>query len=518
MAVGWAAPAQVQPWVYDSMLQLAAEGYMELPPRPLNAYSRQELSDMVAKALNEVEKNRTGHLSDEYARITRLLVVDEVELKLSQEQEAVATSRCQRARAKAVRAAEMYIRRSVQGQNRLEVMEPLKAKHDKAQAELEYAAREYAEAKSRCMQRAELLAYAQKRQQSLLEAMNGSNGKTGNNGGALQTTAMPASVLENAGRLRAEFLSELEENGSLDKMNARQQLSSNLPVREIPDQAFKLDTELRVDSGRSSGTQTRTRARVRLYPDYEFAPNWHAKGMIEWQKTLSGRKFSKDGKVNFDRYYLSGKMGLVQTDIGAFGSLMAEGNVYDSKFKGVRLTAGKPVRYSVEAGKAGDDGMKRTYDLTVDYKAAAYGVGAGYYHFAYENGQRDDIYMGNYRHNVGIFDASAMLLHGREQGKSGRTGYVLTLAYAPQNSWQPYAYSSWLKYYHQPRATYINHTMNGMGGGFNGFRGWGWGCSYNLPHDWSLGLELYHLRSLDNGRTGNTIWGSVTKYFKNYRE
>ena len=109
MTAGWAAPAQVQPWVYDSMLQLAAEGYMELPPRPLNAYSRQELSDMVAKALNEVEKNRTGRLSDEYARITRLLVVDEVELKLSREQEAVATSRCQTARAKAASPAEAPI-------------------------------------------------------------------------------------------------------------------------------------------------------------------------------------------------------------------------------------------------------------------------------------------------------------------------------------------------------------------------------------------------------------------------
>lgn len=520
-AVG-AAPAQIQPWVYDSMLELAAEGYLELPSRPLGNYSRQELSVMVGKALNAVEKNRTGTLADEYARITRLLVMDEVELKLAQEQEAVAVKRCGTAKAKAARAAEMYLRRSLQGQNRLEVMEPLKAKNDEAQAGLEYAARDYAEAQSRVKQRSRMLEYARKKQESLLTSLNGADGSS--SGTELPDKSEQNAVLENAGRLRAEFLPELEANGSLDKISARQQLASNLPVKDVPDQAFKLDTELRVDSGRSSGDHgqgTRTRARVRLYPDYNIDNNWHIKGMVEWQKALSGPKYSKDGKVNFDRYYVSGNIGQVQTDIGAFGSLMAEGNIYDSKFEGVRLAAGKPVRYTLEAGKADYEGMKHTYDLAADYESAAYKVGAAYYHFAYDNDQKQYIYMGNYHHNLGIFDLGGMLLRGRESGNDGRTGYVFSLAYAPQNSWRPYTYNSWLKYYYQPRSTYVNHTMNGMAGamsGRGGFKGWGWGCNYNLPDDWSLGLELYHLQDLDIGHSSNTIWGSVTKYFKNYRE
>ena len=114
-----------------------------------------------------------------------------------------------------------------------------------------------------------------------------------------------------------------------------------------------------------------------------------------------------------------------------------------------------------------------------------------------------------------------MLLHGQDKGRSGKTGYVLTLGYTPQNSWQPHTYSSWLKYYYQPGSTYIRHTMNGRADDMRdngGFKGWGIGISYNLPAAWTLGLEFYRLQDLDWGRRSNTIWFAVTKSFQNYHE
>ena len=47
-----AAPAE--PWVYDSLGELAAAGYLEMPEKPLDSYSREELAEMVSKALAEV--------------------------------------------------------------------------------------------------------------------------------------------------------------------------------------------------------------------------------------------------------------------------------------------------------------------------------------------------------------------------------------------------------------------------------------------------------------------------------
>ena len=543
-----AAAEPVEPWVYDSILQLAADGYLELPERSLGSYSRQELSGMVAQALTEMEKQRTGNIVDEYARMSRLVVMDEVQLKLFEEQAAKANDLYEEAQNKASRAAELYLRRSMLGQNRLEVMKPLKEKNDLAQEKLELAARDYAEAQSRVAQRKKMLAYAKQKQQDLLKAMSGEKADNGlaevtaAGAGNLQAVSrasleaaqnvlseaaaehVPA-ALDNAGRLRAEFLPELEEGGDTDAYNARQQLSSNIPIADMPEQRLKVDTELRLDSGHSDGEHggdTRTRIRARVYPDYDIDGNWHAKGMLEAEKFISGANSSDDAHAKIDRYYLSGKIGTFHTDAGVFGNMMAEGNIYDSKYKGVRLsTTDTPIKYTVEYGNLGYDDAQRSYDLLASYQGPDYRVDAGYYNFDYHNDIAQHVYMGSYRHNLGIFDLGGMLLYGKQDNAGGKTGYVLSLGYNPQDSWRPYTWQSWLKYYYQPAATYVSHTMNGVADYMKmhgGFKGVGLGFNYTLPDNWALGLEFYSLSDLDYGHRSNTIWGSLTKTFKNYSE
>ena len=545
-SLAMAAPAE--PWVYDSLGELAAAGYLEMPEKPLDSYSREELAGMVSKALADMEEKRTGSLADEYALLTKLEVMDEVQLKLAKEQEHFAQDHLDAARARARHAAEMLVRRSVEGQNRLEVMAPLKEKSDAAQEKLGFAARDYAEAKSRVVELTGLLQQVRQRQQQLMAEMSGMAGDgsaaassaTAGTGspslagravqpaapgtGAQGAAGQASSTLAAAGRLRAEFAGELEARGSLDEGSATRQLSSNLPLRKVPDQRFKVDAELRLDSGSSSGDHgngSRTRFRTRIYPDYNIDGNWHLMGMLEWEKTLAGEKSSNDGKLKFDRYYLSGNIGTVHTDLGVFSSNMAEGNIYDSKFKGARFSVGGPVRYTLEAGKVGRDGVKNSFDLTASYKGPDYGIDGGIYRFGFNGGSWQNIYMANYRHNLGVFDASAMVLYGKEKDKGSKAGYVLTLGYNPADSWKPYTWNGWLKYYYQPSSTYLYHTMNGLADVLKlhgGFKGWGVGVSYNLPHDWSLGLEYYALRDIDYGHSANTIWGFVTKSFKNYRE
>ena len=108
-------------------------------------------------------------------------------------------------------------------------------------------------------------------------------------------------------------------------------------------------------------------------------------------------------------------------------------------------------------------------------------------------------------------------------------GFVWTLSCGREDSWRPGAQMGYLKYYYQPRATYVEHTMNGMadymsydasglGPRRGGFRGWGAGLSYTLQKDLMLGLEYYDLFDLDTKRRSRTVWASLTGYFKNYED
>lgn len=336
-----------------------------------------------------------------------------------------------------------------------------------------------------------------------------------------------AEVMETFSRLRAEFLSRCLSLKYLDEEAAEEELFSSQPVQEPFGKRFKIEGEVRLDSGHSTGEEgigNRTRLRVRLYPDYNIDNNWHARGMLEYERTLSGREGSEDGKLRLARYYLEGNIGEVKTRAGVFGSYMAEGNIYDSKFKGVHFETGSPVRYAFEYGSM--DAAKRAYNLTASYKGDGYKVEGGYYNFSDVHGATRQIYMGNYRKPLGAFDFGAMLLYGRDAKAGNGAGYVLSLSRGFKESWRAGNLAYWLKYYRQPSATYISHTMNGMADFMSsdalptrgGFRGIGIGGNYTINPNLYFALEYYWLQDLATGIYSNTIWGALTGYFQEREE
>ena len=444
----------------------------------------------------------TNALASEYGQLSRRIVIDEMQLKLSKEQEFYARKMSREA------ARQEKDTTDAKGQS------PTTARETRKE-QASFTAQDYALARKRSYQRALRLSYEQARQESLLCSLMGKSSQ--------EPAALPGTASDHAARLRAEFFSELASSGFLDDSDASLQLSSNVPVKDDLGQRFMLNGEIRLDYGHYTGVNglhDRTRVRGRLFPDYNLDGNWHLNAMLEWEKVLSGPKGSEDGNLRLDRYYLSGDMGVVHTDIGAFGSLMAEGNIYDSRFDGIRLSAGGPVRYTVELGNLHDRGTKRAFDVTASYDTADYGVDGGYYHFDHKDGSSQDIAMANYRQRLGLFDAGLMLLHGRRSGSSG-TGFVFSLGYTPEDNWKPNSFSYWLKYYRQPGSTYISHTMSGTADillPYGGFRGWGLGCDYNLTRDWNFGLEFYHLRDLSRGQVSNTFWSRASRNFNNYED
>lgn len=340
-----------------------------------------------------------------------------------------------------------------------------------------------------------------------------------------------------ASQLRAEYLSELYAMGYLDEEAAFLQSDPYLPVENPPDPRLRIDAELRFDSGYSNGEEgngNTARLRARIYPDYNIDGNWHAIGMIEMEKYLSGGNgggqgatiFGDDNShISFDRYYLQGKIGVLKTTFGAYGTEMAEGNIYDTKFKGLRFETEGPVSYRAEFGRI-NNRDSNAFDFVATYAVPDYTAQAGVYRFNDINGASRTIGMLNYRQPVGKYDAGVMLLTGRDEKAGNGTGVVATISQGQENSWKKGSSAWWLKYYRQPSSTYVAHTMNGMADYMShdmnplrgGFQGFGVGYSYTLAKDLVFSLEYYSLTDLWTRKHSQTIWGSLTGYFRNYDE
>ena len=521
-----AAAQAAAPWVYDAVEKLADDGYIDLGGRDASTLSEKELTELVAQGLHEIDRIQQGSLADEYGRVTALMVRDEMHVKLYREQEQIARRNYDQALRASRHAEETLARQSMRGVNRLEVMRPLQARAEAARTQLTSAARDYALTQMRREKRELAYEKLKERQSRLLTRLTAVD----SGGGREDVPLVRSQVMDAAARLRAAFIENLAASGYTDRENAEQQLYAPVLLPDVPEKRLKIDGQVRLDTRHSTGKESskdRTRIRARIYPDYNIDGNWHAVGMIEAEKTIAGDGGDKDGQLKFDRWYLMGRSGVTDVMVGQYGSTMAEGNVYDSKFRGIRLSAGVPITYTFEHGKI--DRARKVTGLTASYQTAVDTTEAGVYRFDKIGSAVRTIYMGNYRRPLGIFDFGAMVLHGRDHAAGNGTGYVFTLERPGAGAWRPGSYSYWLKYYRQPSATYVSHTMNGMADYMNydasgsgplrgGFRGWGAGWSYTLKKNLLFSLEYYDLQDLTTRERSRTIWGALTGYFKNYDE
>lgn len=523
------AEERVPDWVFDGVEQLVEEGYIDAGGRNIAECSRKELVTLVAQGLHQIDTIQQGSLADEYGRISRLLVNDETQLKVYREQERYAEREYEAAKGAAKHVTEQLVRNSMQGTNRLEIMRPLQERSKAAGERLQRAARDYAQARVRVQTRELSMQRVRDRQQSILASMESVEDGTGN-AMSLPPLIQPE-AMETAARLRSQFIEELSTTGYTDVEAATQQLYPPEPVETVPDQRFRLDAEVRLDVTQSNGNNgrdgdeslpDRARVRARVYPDYNIDGNWHAAGMIEAEKTVWGTAGSDEGNLKLERYYLYGKLGVLDTTAGVFGTTLAEGNIYDSKFRGVQVSTGKPVVYTALYGSI--DRAKHVAGLTTRYDTPLYGLDFGMYRFNPINGTGRTILMGNFRKPLGKFDLGVMALHGTDARAGNGTGYVVTLSHGKEASWRPRASRYWLKYYRQPSSTYISHTMSGSADNMSfdssgmrgGFRGFGVGWSYTLKKDLVAGLEYYRLWDLSTSAYSNTIWAYITGFFHNY--
>lgn len=249
--------------------------------------------------------------------------------------------------------------------------------------------------------------------------------------------------------------------------------------------------------------------RFRLAFDTDLDKDWRLYGMVEATKSL-GNYYNKFG---FERLYAAGKIGTTLFKVGKFDYLMAEGNIYDSYFSGVRADFGDVVKYSVSLGKT--YASENTSVVTATYKDYDYSLDAGLYH--YQQGGVNTIYTLNYRYNFSDFSVGAMYLGASRKDSAGNNnGYVLSLNIGDLKTWRKGTFDVFAKYYDQPRYTYIAHGMNGLAstGVMEGFKGFGYGVHYTFRENLVGGLEFYDLADkVYPGRKARTLWSDITYYF-----
>lgn len=320
---------------------------------------------------------------------------------------------------------------------------------------------------------------------------------------------------ERLARRRVEYADELSAIGYFDRESSYMQASTEVKAPKPPEKRFKIDGEARVDYGAHSGYKSisdRSRARVRIYGNYNIDDNWHFISMLENEKILSGK--GEDSWMDIDRWYLTGKVGNTQVDAGAFGSFLAEGNIYDSRFTGVRVSGKEPFSYMAEAGTIKQAGFAAAAEASTTHDI--YTLGAGLYRFDLKDRGERNIYMLNVHRPIGgLFDLGLMGLLGEDE-RTSEKGYVVSLTRGKENTWQRGNAYYFLKYYHQPYTTYVLHTMNGLADYMDGFEGIGAGIYYTVKPDWLLQAEYYNLKDLEEGGRNHTFWLALSYYFSNY--
>ena len=320
---------------------------------------------------------------------------------------------------------------------------------------------------------------------------------------------------ERLARRRVEYADELSAIGYFDRESSCMQASIEVKPPKIPEQRFKIDGEARVDYGSHNGYKSigdRSRARVRIYGNYNIDDNWHFISMLENQKILSGK--GKDNWMDIDRWYLTGKVGSTQVDAGAFGSFLAEGNIYDSKFTGVRVSGEEPFRYMAQAGSIDRAGFVAAAEASIAQDI--YRLGAGMYRFDLKDRGQRNIYMLNVHRPLGsLYDLGLMGLLGEDE-RTSEKGYVVSLTRGKEKTWEKGNIYHFLKYYHQPYTTYVSHSMDGLADYLDGFEGIGAGIHYTVKPNWLLQAEYYTLKDLETDERNHTFWLALSYYFSNY--
>ena len=318
-------------------------------------------------------------------------------------------------------------------------------------------------------------------------------------------------------QLMDEFAPEVEAIGydSLSQL-------TDAKVKIAHDKDLQIHGEIRYSYANNEGSPKYTwvdnRLRARIYLDKKINNHWTAHAMAEYDKshisntTSASRpvRSSHDGKARFSRFYVEGSYTWwdipFTIEAGKTYAYLADGNVLDSDFRGVKVTAKPDVNTSLTAGIGKVNDTENMQFLEAWQRQKRWDYMLGCYHWNnYDN--PTTIMAGGGSYTIGNYRLGGMYLHSdKKDGSGAADGYVASVRFGRNFSWISHTYEFDLAYYNMAGNTYVNHTMNGLGNYMNGFTGWGVMFYYTLYENLLFSLQYYDLQDKTTSEKSRTLW------------
>ncbi|MDY6029952.1 MAG: S-layer homology domain-containing protein [Acidaminococcaceae bacterium] len=312
----------------------------------------------------------------------------------------------------------------------------------------------------------------------------------------------------NVDRLAAEFADELDNLGV--RVAALEKKADNV----------KITGQVRYNYADQSGDFDghASKLRSRLWIKGQVNDDWSYTGMLQNIQDFA----DNDGeeKTEFQRAYVSGKLGGLQVEAGRNNLTIAQGNLYDHRADGVKAAYGKDVKLTVGHYKLTPKDAKEVYDARLTFgevgaKLGAVDFGAGYYNFDGKNTAEDNnVWQANLGFGLGEdFKLGAMYLRS-DADVDDKDGFVVSADFKGAKASKPGSWGLFAKYYDQANVTYLEHTMNGNYTELdNGFKGYMVGANYAVAKNIVGQVEYYDLKDKENDEKAKTLWSQVVFTF-----
>ena len=347
----------------------------------------------------------------------------------------------------------------------------------------------------------------------------------------------------NVDKLAAEFADELDNLGvrvaNLEKKADNVKITGEVRARYVSQE------------DEANGSNHDATLRSRLWFNGQVNEDWSYTAMLQNNQNFTNDKENQSEEgVDFQRAYLSGKIGGVDVTAGRYNFFIADGNIYDTRADGIEVSYGKDIKVTGFVGRATDEivvvpttiytdefsvktggnyaGLTVSGNIAKDLK-----LEAGYINFKdmgdgdYEEVDNAIWHVGA-TYELGDVAVSAMYLKGdlSADGIPGAAidelldddGYVLGVSYKGAKADVVGSWGLSAKYYDQGAQTYVAHTTDANTFGMTGFKGYGITADYTLAKNIVASVAYYDTESKLADKAGldlddQRIFTEVNFYF-----
>jgi hypothetical protein len=268
--------------------------------------------------------------------------------------------------------------------------------------------------------------------------------------------------------------------------------------------------------------------RTRLWINGQVNDDWSYTAMLQHTEKFTNDSH-EEGTTNWQRAYLTGKLGGMDVTAGRYNAYFGDGYVYDTRADAIEASYNfDGVKATAFVGKATDAEYMGTTSTTMgDYKGveltsqvAGLDVMAGYADFQdldAKAGTENKIWWVQAAKTMGDYTVKATYLKGnmdatsiqKDADKVDDDGYAFQVAYKGVKASEPGSWGVIANYWNQGGQTYIAHTTDAEWHAYEGFKGYGLSAQYALAKNIVLDVAWYDTESKLTGAEEELLYADV---------